>query len=126
MGKTNEGPADEPVHDDPDADEKRWDDIDEGVIIGAGEDGDPMNPQVAVLGGAGSYSLKGLYKKAEREAAQLHMDIGRGSFKGSAYNIKQLANTLNTIVAAHEELEKTRRAGGSRSRGIERGVDTKE
>lgn len=100
--------------------------VTEGVIIGPSESGDPMDPQVAVLGGAGSYSLKGLYNKAQRESAQLTKDIGLGNFRSSAYNVKQLENTLNTIVAAHNELEAIRKGGGAKSRGIERGVDTKE
>lgn len=83
----------------------------EAVIIGPSSDRDPQNPQVAVLGGAGSYSLKGLYKKAERESLQLHKDIVDGAFKYSAYNVKQLANTLNTIVAAHDELESKSKKG---------------
>ena len=100
--------------------------VTEGIIIGPSETGDPMDPQVAVLGGAGSYSLKGLYNKAQRESAQLTKDIGLGNFRSSAYNVKQLENTLNTIVAAHNELEAVRKGGGAKSRGIERGVDTKE
>lgn len=100
--------------------------VSEGVIIGASETGDPMDPQVAVLGGAGSYSLKGLYNKAQRESAQLTKDIGLGNFRSSSHNVKQLANTLNTIVAAHNELEAIRKGGGAKSRGIERGVDYKE
>ena len=100
--------------------------VSEGVIIGPSETGDPMDPQVAVLGGAGSYSLKGLYNKAQRESSQLTKDIGLGNFRSSSYNVKQLANTLNTIVAAHNELEAIRKGGGAKSRGIERGVDYKE
>ena len=100
--------------------------VSEGVIIGASETGDPMDPQVAVLGGAGSYSLKGLYNKAQRESSQLTKDIGLGNFRSSSLNVKQLANTLNTIVAAHNELEAIRKGGGAKSRGIERGVDYKE
>lgn len=80
--------------------------VGESVIIGDSEDGDWQNPQVAVLGGAGSYSLKNLKKKALLEAKQLAEDISNGEYKNSAYNIKQLANTLNTIVAAEEELSK--------------------
>jgi hypothetical protein len=99
--------------------------VTEGVIIGPSETGDPMDPQVAVLGGAGSYSLKGLYNKAQRESAQLTKDIGLGNFRSSSHNVKQLANTLNTIVAAHNELEAIRKGGGDKSRGIERGVDYK-
>jgi len=74
----------------------------EGVIIGHDKD----DPQVAVLGGAGSYKLSNLKKKALGEAKQLAQDIENGEYKNSAYNVKQLANTLNTIVAAEDEMEK--------------------
>ncbi len=74
----------------------------EGVIIGHDKD----DPQVAVLGGAGSYSLSNLKKKAQMEANELAKDVSEGKFKNSAYNVKQLANTLNTIVAAEEEMSK--------------------
>ena len=74
----------------------------EGVIIGHDKD----DPQIAVLGGAGSYKLSNLKKKALGEAKQLAADIANGEYKNSAYNVKQLANTLNTIVAAEEEMEK--------------------
>lgn len=74
----------------------------EGVIIGH----DATDPDVAVLGGAGSYKLSNLKKKAQMEANELAKNIGEGKFKNSAYNIKQLANTINTIVAAEEEMEK--------------------
>jgi hypothetical protein len=77
-------------------------DLGEGVIIGHDKD----DPQVAVLGGAGSYKLSNLKKKALGEAKQLAADIANGEYKNSAYNVKQLANTLNTIVAAEEEMEK--------------------
>ncbi len=86
---------------------------------------DPTNPmddtEVLVLGGAGRYSLAGLRNKARREAAQLAKDleVDHGSaFRGAAYNIKQLANTLNTIVAAYTELADIRKKGGAKSRGI--------
>lgn len=97
----------------------------EAVIIGPSDDADPQNPQVAVLGGAGSYSLKGLYKKAERESSELHKDIQQGRYRASAYNVKQLANTLNTIKAAHEELAQQRSKGGTRSRGIPADIATR-
>ena len=80
--------------------------VSEGVIISTTDNNDPRNPQVAVLGGAGSYSFENLKKKALGEAKQLAADIANGEYKNSAYNVKQLANTLNTIVAAEEEMEK--------------------
>ena len=74
----------------------------EGVIIGH----DATDPDVAVLGGGGTYKLSNLKKKALGEAKQLAQDIANGEYKNSAYNVKQLANTLNTIVAAEDEMEK--------------------
>lgn len=82
----------------------------------------PMSDtEVAVLGGAGRYSLKALRDKARREAAELAKDLSvehGGAFRRSAENIKQLTNTINTIVAAYNELARLRRKGGRGSRGI--------
>ncbi len=74
----------------------------EGVIVGH----DANDPDVAVIGGAGTYKLSNLKKKAQMEASELAKDVANGKFKNSAYNVKQLANTLNTIVAAEDEMEK--------------------
>jgi hypothetical protein len=82
----------------------------------------PMSDtEVAVIGGAGRYSLKALRDKARREASQLAQDLSiehGGAFRRSAENIKQLTNTINTIVAAYNELARLRRKGGRGSRGI--------
>jgi hypothetical protein len=82
----------------------------------------PMSDtEVAVLGGAGRYSLKALRDKARKEAAALAQDLSiehGGAFRRSAENIKQLTNTINTIVAAYNELARLRRKGGRGSRGI--------
>ncbi len=82
----------------------------------------PMtDTEVLVLGGAGRYTLGGLRDKARREAdamaADLKVEHG-GSFRRAAENIKQLTNTLNTIVAAYNELKRIRSRGGRGSRGI--------
>jgi len=83
---------------------------------------DPMNAsEVLVLGGAGRYSMAGLRDKARKEAQALAADLegNHGSaFRGAAHNIKQLTNTLNTIVAAYNELKRIRSKGGRGSRGI--------
>lgn len=76
--------------------------MNEGVIVGH----DANDPEVAILGGAGTMSLSRLKKKAQGEAEQLANDLARGRFKAAAYNIKQLQNTLNTIVAAEDEMSK--------------------
>lgn len=82
----------------------------------------PMtDTEVLVLGGAGRYTLKGLRDKARREADQLAQDLKiehGGAFRRSAENVKQLTNTLNTIVAAYNELKRIRSKGGRGSRGI--------
>jgi len=82
----------------------------------------PMSDtEVLVLGGAGRYTLAGLRDKARREARTLSDDLTSdhgGSFRGAAHNIKQLTNTLNTIVAAYNELKRIRQKGGRGSRGI--------
>lgn len=82
----------------------------------------PMSDtEVLVLGGAGRYSLEALRNKARREADQLAQDLKiehGGAFRRSAENIKQLTNTLNTIVAAYNELKRIRSKGGRGSRGI--------
>jgi hypothetical protein len=82
----------------------------------------PMsNTEVLIIGGAGRYSLEGLRMKARREARALAQDLEiehGGAFRRSAENVKQLTNTLNTIVAAYNELKRIRQKGGRGSRGI--------
>lgn len=73
----------------------------EGVIVGH----DANDPEIAILGGAGTMSLSRLKKKAHQEALQLADDIANGKYNASSYNMKQLHNTLNTIVAAEKEME---------------------
>lgn len=96
--------------------------LDHGSVIYRLDRENPMNnTEVAVLGGAGRYSLKALRDKARREADQLAQDLKiehGGAFRRSAENIKQLTNTLNTIVAAYNELKRIRSKGGRGSRGI--------
>lgn len=77
--------------------------VNEGVIVGH----DANDPEVAILGGAGTMSLSRLKKKAHAEALQLADDIANGKYNASSYNMKQLHNTLNTIVAAEKEMEKS-------------------
>jgi hypothetical protein len=92
------------------------------VIIRLDSDNPMDDSMVATLGGAGSWSFKGLRNKARREAEELANRLKSSdhplSFRDSAYNVNQLANTLNTIVAAYDELNGIRKQGGTRSRGI--------
>lgn len=82
------------------------DTIGESVIIGPDESGDWTNPQVQILGGGGSYTLDRLYKKAKGEAAEIKELIDAGEHKKAAFYLKQFKNTLDTIVAAKDELSK--------------------
>jgi hypothetical protein len=68
---------------------------------------DPVDPEIAVKGGAGSYPLSVLKRKALGEAKDILADIEDGKFKKAAYNINQLKNTLETIAEAEDEIEKT-------------------
>ncbi len=91
------------------------------VIYRLDKDRPMSDTEVLVLGGAGRYTLDGLRQKARREAQALAQDLEvehGGAFRRSAENVKQLANTLNTIVAAYNELKRIRRKGGRGSRGI--------
>jgi hypothetical protein len=93
----------------------------DSVIYRLDKDKPMSDTEVLVLGGAGRYTLAGLRDKARREAKQLSDDLTSdhgGSFRGAAHNIRQLSNTLNTIVAAYNELKRIRAKGGRGSRGI--------
>lgn len=89
--------------------------VGESVIIGPDESGDWTNPQVQILGGGGSYTLDRLYKKARSEAEGIKELIDAGEHKKAAYHLKQFKNTVDTIVAAKEELSK-RHFGESKQR----------
>ena len=93
----------------------------QNVIYRLDKDKPMTDTEVLVLGGAGRYTLGGLRDKARREAdamaADLKVEHG-GSFRRASDNIKQLTNTLNTIVAAYNELKRIRSKGGRGSRGI--------
>jgi hypothetical protein len=93
----------------------------QSVIYRLDKDKPMTDTEVLVIGGAGRYTLQGLRDKARREADQLAQDLKvehGGAFRRSAENIKQLTNTLNTIVAAYNELKRIRQKGGRGSRGI--------
>ncbi len=98
--------------------------VDHDNVIYRLDNANPMDDtEVLVLGGAGRYTLKGLRNKARKEAQQIakELDSEHGdAFRRNSENIRQLTNTLNTIVAAYNQLERIRRRGGARSRGIRR------
>lgn len=100
--------------------------VDHSGVIHKMDRQDPMNKtEVAVLGGAGVYTLKGLRAKAIEEAQELANDLKDGGERGMTFltaqhNIKQLQNTIETIVSAYNQLERIRRKGGRGSRGITR------
>lgn len=91
--------------------------IAEGVVYHL-DPADPMNKsEILILGGAGRYTMAGLRKKAAREAVQLADDLTGAdvNYRGAAHSVKQVANTINTMVAALNELE---------SKDINEGNDT--
>lgn len=91
------------------------------VIYRLDKDAPMDDTEVLALGGAGRYSLSTLRNKARKEAQALTKDleVDHGqAFRKSAHTVKQLANTLNTVVAAHDELNDIRKGGGARSKGI--------
>ena len=95
--------------------------LDSKVIYRLDKDAPMDNTEVLVIGGAGRYSLAGLRNKARREAAEIAKDLEiehGGAFRRSAQNVKQLANTLNTVVSAYDELNNIRKQGGTTSKGI--------
>lgn len=81
--------------------------VSEGVVYRL----DPNNPmddsEILILAGAGRYSMKSLRNKAAREALQLSDDITQDNadYKAAAHNVKQLANTLNTLSSAVSEIQ---------------------
>lgn len=95
----------------------------DNVIYRLDRDNPMDDTEVLVLGGAGRYSLSSLRDKARREAKALAKDLETehgNAFRRSSENIRQLTNTLNTIVAAYNQLERIRQRGGRGSRGIRR------
>ena len=80
--------------------------IRESVIIGPDENSDWTNPQVKLIGGAGSYTLDRLYKKAKGEASDIQRLIDEGEYKKVAFYLEQFKRTVDTIVAARDELSK--------------------
>ena len=96
--------------------------IKEDTVIHRVDQENPMdNTEVLVLGGAGRYSLRGLREKARREASELSDQLvsdHASAFRDAARHVKQLSNTLDSIVAAYDQLNKIRARGGASSRGI--------
>lgn len=93
----------------------------EGVIYNVDTNAPMDDSEVLVIGGAGRYTLSGLRNKARREAGQLvkGLEVDHGqSFRSAAQNVKQLSNTLNTVVTAYDELNSIRKQGGTKSKGI--------
>lgn len=86
---------------------------------------DPNNPEVLILGGAGSISLNILKRRVTRRLIELAELIEENDsmvvWKNALARIENnIRNDIQTIITAHTELEKLRAAGGPRSRGIKK------
>lgn len=97
------------------------DKIAEGVVYRFDPEKPMDNSEILILGGAGRYTMAGLRNKAAREAAMLADDLTGNyvNYRGAAHSVKQVANTINTMVAALDELNEIKRKGGARSKNIE-------
>jgi hypothetical protein len=86
---------------------------------------EPNNPEVLLLGGAGSINLNTLKKRVTRRFLDLAETVESSDSTLSWSNVlyrteNNVLNDLRTIVEAHTELEKLRAAGGIKSRGIKK------
>ena len=73
---------------------------------------DPMNnSEILILGGAERYTMSALRTKAARESANLADMLSNDpvDYHSAADSVKQLANTVNTMVAALKELSRKSR-----------------
>lgn len=93
----------------------------ESVIYRLDSENPMDDSEILILGGAGRYSFKALRNKARKEASELFKEMEAehgGAFRDTAHHVKQLTNTLNTIVAAYNELNAIHAKGGVKSRRI--------
>lgn len=86
---------------------------------------EPNNPEVLILGGAGSISLNTLKKRVTRRLLELTEMVEESDspliWKNALYRTENnVINDLKTIVEAHNELEILRSKGGLKSRGIKK------
>ena len=81
---------------------------------------DPENlTRVKILGGGGSITLEGLRMKIARQVKEVNgFLLERQDYKGAAIMMEGLINSINTMIAAQDDLEKIRRGGGARARHI--------
>lgn len=97
------------------------DKIAEGVVYKFDPEKPMDNSEILILGGAGRYTMSALRNKAAREATMLANDLSGDhvNYRGAAHNVKQVANTINTMVAALDELNEIKRKGGVKGKNIE-------
>lgn len=84
---------------------------------------DPNNPEVLILGGAGSMNLTTLKKRVTRRLIDLAEMIEENdtplTWQSALYRTENnVLNDLRTIVEANKELEAIRVKGGIKSKGI--------
>ena len=86
---------------------------------------DPNNPEVLLLGGAGSMNLSTLKKRVTRRLIDLAEMIEENdtplTWSNALIRTEQnVLNDLRTIDEANKELEAIRAKGGPKSRGIKK------
>ena len=85
---------------------------------------DPMNPEVAILGGAGTMSFCNLQQRTITRLKSIAEDLEASpdsslAWSNALYRTEHsIINDLRTVKTVFEELEKIRRGGGKRSKGI--------
>ncbi|VVC05483.1 Uncharacterised protein [uncultured archaeon] len=86
----------------------------------------PNNPEVAILGGAGTIKLNNLKARTASRLMDITKNILTGTgtssiteWKTSLDHLSHVQNDMETIIAAYAELEQIRSRGGKRSKGVE-------
>lgn len=83
--------------------------VKESVIYSLSADRPYEDSEILILGGAGRYKMSDLRRKISREASMLDREINDSdnddAYRRAAVYVKQLANSLNTMVAALDEIK---------------------
>lgn len=86
---------------------------------------EPMNPEILVKG-IGRYTLKSAKQNVRRKLEELFKTIEKSDdpyvWRQASWMLKNepLHNIMDTIISAHDELQTTRKKGGTKSKRIEK------